>query len=77
MLPCFQQPGHSKQLSLDTSCLQAANLTGALTPNTTWTILAPTNQAFTTRLNQSLGITPQQLLQPANRETLVNVSSRG
>jgi hypothetical protein len=46
----------------------------ALAPNTTWTILAPDNAAFTSRLNESLGITPQQLLLPENRETLVQVS---
>jgi hypothetical protein len=45
----------------------------ALAPNTTWTILAPDNAAFTSRLNESLGITPQQLLLPENRATLVQV----
>jgi hypothetical protein len=53
--------------------LQAAGVGSALGPNTTWTILAPDNAAFTSRLNESLGITPQQLLLPENRETLVQV----
>jgi uncharacterized surface protein with fasciclin (FAS1) repeats len=62
-------------LSILLQAVQAANVSGALGPNTNWTILAPTNQAFTTRLNESLGITPQQLLQPANKQTLVEVLS--
>eukprot|EP00878_Enallax_costatus_P002903 GHUV01003097.1.p1 GENE.GHUV01003097.1~~GHUV01003097.1.p1 ORF type:complete len:302 (+),score=91.18 GHUV01003097.1:40-945(+) len=62
-------------LSILLQAVQAANVTSALGPNTTWTILAPTNEAFTTRLNESLGITPQQLLQPANKQTLVDVLS--
>jgi uncharacterized surface protein with fasciclin (FAS1) repeats len=62
-------------LSILLQAVQAANVSGALGPNTNWTILAPTNQAFTTRLNESLGITPQELLQPAYKETLLNVLS--
>nr|QYF06643.1 CvacAstaP1 [Scenedesmus vacuolatus] len=62
-------------LSILLAAVKAANVSGALGPNTTWTILAPTNQAFTSRLNESLGITPQQLLQPANKKTLVEVLS--
>jgi hypothetical protein len=52
---------------------QAAGVGSALQPGTTWTILAPTNDAFASRLQASLGITPQQLLEPANKDTLVKV----
>uniref|UniRef100_A0A383WMA0 FAS1 domain-containing protein n=1 Tax=Tetradesmus obliquus TaxID=3088 RepID=A0A383WMA0_TETOB len=62
-------------LSILLAAVQAAGVGSALTPNTTWTILAPDNAAFTSRLNESLGITPQQLLLPENRETLVQVLS--
>lgn len=55
--------------------LQAAGVGNALNSSTEWTILAPTNEAFTNRLQEDLGITPQQLLQPANRATLVKVRS--
>lgn len=56
---------------------QAAGVAGSLGPNTTWTILAPTNNAFVSRLNESLGITPQELLLPENRDVLVEVSCLG
>jgi uncharacterized surface protein with fasciclin (FAS1) repeats len=57
--------------------LQAAGVGSALQPDTAWTILAPTDEAFTTRLQAALGITPQQLLEQANRETLVKVREEG
>lgn len=64
-----------KYLQCLTHQLQAANVTGGLTNNTAWTILAPTNEAFESRLADSLGITPEQLLEPENRATLVDVSN--
>jgi uncharacterized surface protein with fasciclin (FAS1) repeats len=48
----------------------------SLQPGTAWTILAPTNDAFATRLQAALGITPQQLLEPSNKDTLVKVRQR-
>jgi uncharacterized surface protein with fasciclin (FAS1) repeats len=57
--------------------LQAAGVGSALQPDTAWTILAPTNEAFTARLQAALGITPQQLLEQSNRETLVKVRPSG
>jgi hypothetical protein len=38
-----------------------------------WTILAPTDAAFTARLNRSLGITPAEMLKPNMRDTLEEV----
>ncbi|WIA36153.1 hypothetical protein OEZ86_007499 [Tetradesmus obliquus] len=40
-----------------------------------WTILAPTDAAFTARLNASLGMSTAELLRPANRDTLQQVLS--
>jgi uncharacterized surface protein with fasciclin (FAS1) repeats len=54
--------------------LQASGLAANFTNDTAVTILAPDNAAFISRLNESLGITPSELLLPANRETLIQVS---
>nr|BBN91622.1 astaxanthin-binding orange protein of fasciclin family [Scenedesmus sp. Oki-4N] len=64
-----------QQMSILLAAVQAAGVAGSLGPNTTWTILAPTNNAFVSRLNESLGITPQELLLPENRDVLVEVLS--
>lgn len=54
---------------------QATDALGSNKADTAWTILAPTNEAFANRLNDDLNMTPGQLLQPENRETLAKVSS--
>jgi len=46
----------------------------AINDTTAWTILAPTNEAFDTRL-ASLNLTAQQLLDPTNRPLLIQVLS--
>jgi hypothetical protein len=50
-------------------------LSGGLTlqPNTKFTILAPSDYAFASRLKQSLNMTAQELLKPEHRDTLVKV----
>jgi hypothetical protein len=52
---------------------QVSGLT--LQPNTKFTILAPSDYAFATRLKQSLNMTAQELLKPENRDTLVKVGA--
>jgi hypothetical protein len=51
-----------------TSTLQAAGID--VQPDTAWTILAPTDFAFTDRLNKTFNITPADLLLPQSRATL-------
>jgi uncharacterized surface protein with fasciclin (FAS1) repeats len=46
-----------------------------LQPNTKFTILAPSDYAFASRLKQSLNMTAQELLKPENRDTLVKVGA--
>lgn len=53
--------------------LQASGIASNVTADTAWTILAPSNSAFTDRL-ATLSLTPEQLLLPENRATLVSVS---
>jgi hypothetical protein len=55
-----------------TDHVQAAGID--VQPSTAWTILAPTNFAFTDRLNKTFGITPADLLLPESVETLTAVS---
>eukprot|EP00775_Hariotina_reticulata_P004170 gene4170-4418_t len=43
--------------------------------DTAWTILAPTNEAFETRLKKDLNTTPADLLKTASKDTLVKVLS--
>lgn len=47
----------------------------AINDTTAWTILAPTNKAFESRLREDLNITPAALLQPAYNATLLKVLS--
>jgi hypothetical protein len=56
-------------------CNQASGL-DVTKPEIAWTILAPTDYAFTDRLNKSLGITPAELLTPGNRPLLVQVGAQ-
>ncbi|KAF8067172.1 hypothetical protein HT031_002219 [Scenedesmus sp. PABB004] len=62
-------------LSILLKAVSAAGAAGVLTDDATVTILAPTDAAFTSRLKSALGITPAQLLEPANKATLLNVLS--
>lgn len=53
-------------------CLQAAGIT--IPPNASWTIFAPTNEAFSDDdVREKTGLTAAQLLEPANRQALVQV----
>ncbi|WIA36151.1 hypothetical protein OEZ86_007497 [Tetradesmus obliquus] len=65
----------TNNLSTLIAAVQAAGLADSLKADTAWTIFAPTNEAFATRLQAALGITPQQLLEPSNKDTLVKVLS--
>jgi uncharacterized surface protein with fasciclin (FAS1) repeats len=60
------------QLTTLLAAIKAAGVASALTPNTTWTILAPTNKAFQTRLAK-LNVTADALLK--NKDLLVKILS--
>nr|8C18_A Chain A, Astaxanthin binding fasciclin family protein [Coelastrella astaxanthina] len=60
------------QLTTLFAAVRAANVTGALTANTTWTILAPTNDAFAKRLAK-LNLTADAVLK--NKDLLVKILS--
>jgi uncharacterized surface protein with fasciclin (FAS1) repeats len=52
--------------------MQAADL--SIPENATWTIFAPTNDAFAdTAILETTGVTAAQLLEPANKDALVKV----
>jgi uncharacterized surface protein with fasciclin (FAS1) repeats len=60
------------QLTTLIAAVKAAGVAGALTSNTTWTILAPTNKAFEKRLAK-LNVTADALLK--NKELLIKILS--
>ncbi|WIA15970.1 hypothetical protein OEZ85_012711 [Tetradesmus obliquus] len=60
-------------LTILAAAVQASGIT--LSPAANYTILAPSDYAFVTRLNASLGIAPMDLLQPKNAATLRAVLS--
>eukprot|EP00879_Flechtneria_rotunda_P001860 GHRR01002031.1.p1 GENE.GHRR01002031.1~~GHRR01002031.1.p1 ORF type:complete len:233 (+),score=76.21 GHRR01002031.1:89-787(+) len=55
------------------AAIKAADVASAIDDSTAWTILAPTNEAFESRLEEDLGISPNELLQ--NRTLLATVLS--
>lgn len=55
--------------------LSSPGLVSALNSTLAWTILAPTDKAFKDRLSEDLNITVDQLLLPANNQTLLKVLS--
>eukprot|EP00879_Flechtneria_rotunda_P006844 GHRR01007189.1.p1 GENE.GHRR01007189.1~~GHRR01007189.1.p1 ORF type:complete len:182 (-),score=48.79 GHRR01007189.1:1189-1734(-) len=65
----------SPQTTTLIAAVKAAGVANSLTSDKTWTILAPTNEAFAKRLEASFNITPQQLLQPQNKDLLVKILS--
>lgn len=53
---------------------QAAGLT--IPADATWTIFAPTNEAFADDdIKEITGLTAAQLLEPANKQALTNISA--
>jgi hypothetical protein len=73
--PCAENSSAAAAAAAAVDCNQASGL-DVTKPEVAWTILAPTDYAFTDRLNKTLGITPAQLLTPANRPLLVQVGAQ-